>query len=115
MVIEWFSEAANSVLDEPANPLIEDLLEEGALSVVYGESGGGKSFGILDMGFHVGAGLGWNEKKVKRGLVVYVAAEGGKRIKRRIAALKIRYHKEYGRTPPSRCSPYQHPAAPLRI
>jgi RecA-family ATPase len=96
MAIEWFSEAADSALSEPVNPLIEDLLDEGALSVIYGDSGSGKTFCALDMGFHVSAGLDWNGKKVKRGLVVYVAAEGGKRIKRRIAALKKRYREEFG-------------------
>jgi RecA-family ATPase len=96
MAIEWFSEAADSALEEPANQLIEDLLDEGAMSVIYGDSGSGKTFVALDMGFHVGAGLDWNGKKVTRGLVVYVAAEGGRRIKRRIAALKKRYREEFG-------------------
>jgi AAA domain len=54
----------------------------------------------LDKGFHVGAGLDWNGKKVKHGLVVYIAAEGGKRIKRRIAALQKRYREEYGDVAP---------------
>jgi AAA domain len=96
MVIEWFSEAADSPLNAPVNPLIEDLLDEGALSVIYGDSGSGKTFAALDMGFHVGAGLDWNGKKVTRGLVIYVAAEGGKRIKRRVAALKVSYLAEHG-------------------
>jgi hypothetical protein len=96
MIIEWFGEAADSALSEPVNPLIEDLLDEGALSVIYGDSGSGKTFAALDMTFHKSAGLDWNGKKVKRGLVVYVAAEGGRRIKRRIAALKKRYLEEYG-------------------
>jgi hypothetical protein len=91
MAIEWFGEAADSALSEPANQLIEGLLDEGGLSVNYGDSGSGKTFVTLDLGFHVGAGLDWNGKKVRRGLVVYVAAEGGKRIKRRIAALQKRY------------------------
>ena len=100
MVIEWFDEAADFALSEPDAGLIQDLLDEGALSVIYGDSGGGKTFGALDLGFHVAAGLEWNEKKVKRGLVVYVAAEGGKRIKRRLAALKKRYHEKHGADAP---------------
>jgi KaiC/GvpD/RAD55 family RecA-like ATPase len=95
MVIEWFGEAADSALSEPANQLIEGVLDEGGLSVNYGDSGSGKTFVAIDMGFHVGAGLDWNGKKVRRGLVIYVAAEGGKRIKRRIAALQKRYREEY--------------------
>src|SRR5580704_5395333 len=96
MTIEWFDEAANSAMSEPANQLIEGVFDEGGLSVIYGDSGSGKTFAALDLALHVGAGLDWNGKKVKRGLVVYVAAEGGRRIKRRIAALKKRYHEEYG-------------------
>ena len=87
MVIEWFGEAADSALSEPVNPLIEGLLDEGALSVIYGDSGSGKTFAALDMTFHKSAGLDWNGKKVKSGIVIYVAAEGGKRIKRDITEL----------------------------
>ena len=100
MIIEWFGEAANSALSEPANQLIEGILDEGGLSVNYGDSGSGKTFVTLDLAFHVGAGMEWNGKKVRRGLVVYVAAEGGKRIKRRIAALQKRYRQDYGDVAP---------------
>jgi len=100
MEIEWFGEAADSALSDPANQLIDGVLDEGGLSVTYGDSGSGKTFAALDMGFHVGAGLDWNGKKVRRGLVVYAAAEGGKRIKRRIAALQKRYREEYGDVAP---------------
>ena len=100
MALEWFGEAADSALSEPATQLIEGLLDEGGLSVNYGDSGSGKTFVTLDLGFHVGAGLEWNGKKVKRGLVVYVAAEGGRRIKRRIAALQNHYREEYGDVAP---------------
>jgi hypothetical protein len=100
MVIEWFREAADSALSEPANQLIEGLLDEGGLSVNYGDSGSGKTFVTLDLGFHVGAGLDWNGKKVRHGLVVYVAAEGGRRIKRRISALRKRFREDHGDVAP---------------
>jgi len=96
MAIEWFSEAADSALSDPANQVVEGLLDEGGLSVNYGDSGSGKTFVTLDLGFHVGAGLDWNGKKVRHGLAVYVAAEGGKRIKRRIAALQKRFREDHG-------------------
>jgi KaiC/GvpD/RAD55 family RecA-like ATPase len=100
MVVEWFDEAADSALSDPGNQLIEGVLDEGGLSVIYGDSGSGKTFVTLDMGFHVGAGLDWNGKKVQRGLVVYVAAEGGRRIKRRIAALRKRFREDHGDVAP---------------
>jgi RecA-family ATPase len=100
MTIEWFAEAADSALSDAGNQLIEGVLDEGGLSVIYGDSGSGKTFVSLDQAFHVGTGLEWNGKKVKCGLVVYVAAEGGSRIKQRIAALQKRYRKEYGDVAP---------------
>jgi AAA domain len=91
MRFELFDDAATSALEEPTNPLIEGLLDEGALSVIYGDSGSGKTFVALDLGFHVASGRPWNGKQVAHGLVVYIAAEGGRRIKTRLAALKAHF------------------------
>ncbi len=88
MVIEWFDDAARSALAEPNNPLIDGLFDESAMSVIYGDSNSGKTFIALNMAFHVSKGLDWNGRKVKYGLIVYVAAEGGSKIKRRLAALQ---------------------------
>ena len=44
MIIEWFGEAADSALSDPGNELVEGLLDEGGLSVNYGDSGSGKTF-----------------------------------------------------------------------
>ena len=88
MTPERRSLACAVALSEPNNPLIADTLDEGALSVIYGESNSGKTFVTLDMAMAVATGEPWNGKATKRGLVVYVAAEGGKRIMRRLAALK---------------------------
>ncbi|MFO1126472.1 MAG: helicase RepA family protein [Methylocystis sp.] len=96
MRLEWFNTASALALSEPNNPLIADMLDEGALSVIYGESNSGKTFVSLDMGMAVAAWIAWNGKATKRGLVIYIAAEGGKRIQRRLAALRKRYHAEHG-------------------
>jgi hypothetical protein len=100
MTIEWFVEAADSALSDPGTQLIEGVLDEGAFSVVYGDSGSGKTFATLNMTFHVAAGLDWNGKKVTRGLVVYVAAEGGRKIKRRLSALRKRFREDHGDVAP---------------
>ena len=94
MEIEWFDAAATAAEIETADPLIDGLLDAGAMSVLYGDSNSGKTFIALDMAFHVATGALWNSravKRIKRGLVVYVAAEGGTRIRKRLAALK-RHH-----------------------
>ena len=100
MRIEWFNTASALALSETNNPLIADTLDEGALSVIYGESNSGKTFVALDKATAVATGMPWNGKATRRGLVVYVAAEGGKRIMRRLAALKKRYHAEHGEDAP---------------
>ncbi len=100
MHLEWFVDACADALSEPSNPLIADMLDEGAMSVIYGESNSGKTFVALDMAMAVASGMPWNGKATKRGLVVYVAAEGGKRIMRRLAALRKRYAAEHGEDAP---------------
>jgi len=94
MKLEWFNDAAALAFDEPSRPLIEDTLDEGALSVIYGDSNSGKTFVALDMAHAVATGREWAGKATCRGLVVYVAAEGGRRVTRRIAALRKRYPDE---------------------
>lgn len=88
MVLEWFDDAATLALADPSQQLIEDFLDEGAMSIFYGEFNAGKTFIVLDLAFAISAGLPWNGKQAKRGLVVYLCAEGGRRIMRRVAALK---------------------------
>jgi hypothetical protein len=68
-------------------PLIEDLLTAAAMSVVYGESNSGKSFWALYVAFCVATGRPWWGKPVAQGGVVYLAAEGGPGLYKRIAAM----------------------------
>jgi len=94
MRLEWFDDAVSEALNEPTNFLIKDLLDEGAMSVLYGDSNSGKTFVVLDMAYAVSTGMEFNGKDTRRGLVIYVAAEGGGKIRRRIAALRERYKAE---------------------
>jgi putative DNA primase/helicase len=66
--------------------LIEGMVEAGALAILYGPSGSGKSFAALDWALSVATGSDWQGRKVKKGPVVYVAAEGRTGIVRRVAA-----------------------------
>jgi hypothetical protein len=83
-----FDDAARQALAEHPAPLIKGLLDQRAFSVVYGESNSGKTFVALDMAYHVAAGVAWGRKKAQQGLAIYLAAEGGRGIFRRLAALK---------------------------
>lgn len=88
---ESFDALASVAFTQPSRPLIRGLLDQGAMSVLYGESNSGKTFVALDMAFHVAAGLAWNDARVTQAPVVYVAAEGGLGFAKRITALRQRY------------------------
>lgn len=63
----------------PPEWLIDDILTistSGSFNVLYGPSGIGKSFIALDAGMSVGAGISWQGRPTRQGLVVYVSAEG---------------------------------------
>ena len=67
----------------PPSFLIDDVMTEGGLSVIWGRSGGMKSFVALDMAMCIATGLPWHGRPVKQGLVVYLAAEGSHGLGRR--------------------------------
>lgn len=65
---------------------IKKTLPRAALGVVYGESGSGKSFFVLDLVAAVARGVPWRGHKVTRSRVVYVCAEGQEDFRRRVRA-----------------------------
>jgi hypothetical protein len=79
----------NPDLQRPA--LIRGLLDERAMSVVYGESNTGKTFWTLDVSLHIAMGREWQGRPVQKGGAVYVAAEGGGAIRKRIVAFRQHY------------------------
>src|SRR5688572_10978575 len=66
--------------------LVEGVIAVGALAGLYGPSGEGKSFLALDWALCVATGQNWQGRTVRRGPVVYVAAEGGRSIGKRVTA-----------------------------
>lgn len=86
-----FDEAADGALTNSTLPLVKGLLDQCALSVMYGQSNVGKTFVAMDVAFHIAAGMAWGGLKVSRGAVVYVAAEGGSGARKRAEALRRRY------------------------
>ncbi len=71
--------------------LVKGLLEQGAMSVVYGASNSGKTFFALDIACHIALGREWCENRTRKGTVVYIAAEGGLGISERLEAFR-RHH-----------------------
>lgn len=74
--------------EDPLDPLIEGVLNQGDFSCIYGGSNVGKSFVALDMAYAIAQGREWAGQKTKKKGVLYVAAEGGKGILPRIKALQ---------------------------
>ena len=63
--------------------LIKDVLPAGSFAVLFGTPGIGKSFVSLDIAWSIAAGMAWQGREVKKGCVVYVAAEGRSGLKLR--------------------------------
>jgi AAA domain len=70
----------------PPKWLINGLVPEDGLVVLYGEPGAGKSFLALDWGLSVATGVPWAGREVSQGEVVYIYAEGIRGLTQRAAA-----------------------------
>jgi KaiC/GvpD/RAD55 family RecA-like ATPase len=66
--------------------LVKGLLPSGALTVVWGAPKCGKSFWTLDLAAHIACGLTYRGLKVRKGPVVYIAAEGAEGFEARARA-----------------------------
>jgi hypothetical protein len=60
----------------PPTFLIDGTITVNGLSMFWGRSGSLKSFAALDQALCVATGLPWHDRPVKKGRVVYLAAEG---------------------------------------
>lgn len=71
--------------DEPGW-LVKGVLPRAGLAVVYGDSGSGKTFVVLDICGAIVRGVPWRGHKVTAGTVAYVCAEGSEFFSRRLRA-----------------------------
>ncbi len=70
----------------PLDWLIKGVLPRAEMGVVFGASGSGKTFFVLDLVAAIARGVAWRGKRVKQGSVVYVAAEGAHGFRSRLKA-----------------------------
>ena len=70
----------------PAQWLIDGVIAEKELTVLYAPPGEGKTFLALDFALHVAAGRDWNDHTVKGGRVLYIAGEGVSGLPARVKA-----------------------------
>lgn len=67
--------------------LVKGVLPEAGLAVVFGESGSGKSFWVLDLIASIAQGTPWRGKAVVKRPCLYICAEGVGGARNRVAAL----------------------------
>lgn len=93
--IEWADQTGDQI--EAPIQIVEGVLTEGAMSVIYGESNSGKTYLALHLGICVCLGEPWLGRRTTPGrTVIYIAAEGPGSVRMRLAA----FHSHYGRLPP---------------
>jgi hypothetical protein len=92
LAAEWADEVELQ-LSKPG--LVDGLLPAAGMTVLYGESGAGKTFATVDIACHIAAGLAWRGLAVEKGIVVYVAAEAPESVKRRLWAWKVQHQVEH--------------------
>jgi putative DNA primase/helicase len=76
----------------PISWLVKGWLQDQALIMVHGPSGGGKTFVVLDWCLRLASGaLEWFGCRVRSGPVVYLAGEGHHGLRGRVAAWKVHH------------------------
>jgi hypothetical protein len=90
---DWLTPADDFCLEPaPIRWLVKHWLQEAALIMVHGPSGGGKTFAVLDWSLHIASGrTDWHGHRVKPGPVVYLAGEGHHGLRSRLAAWSQHY------------------------
>lgn len=82
-VHEW-SDYKQNYLSTPW--IVKGVLPQAEVGILYGQSGSGKTFFVLDMAACIARGAEWRGRKVSDCRVVYVAAEAREGIKKRMDA-----------------------------
>ena len=75
----------------PIQWLIEDVLKEKGIGVLYGPSGSMKSYSAVDLACRMVNGMEFNGKPLKQGEVIYIAGEAADETNERIEAW-LKYH-----------------------
>lgn len=90
-VLEDWLVKADDFCQQPApiSWLVKSWLQDQALIMIHGPSGGGKTFVVLDWCLRIASGMeDWQGHKVRPGNVVYLAGEGHHGLRGRVAAWK---------------------------
>ena len=74
--------------------LVEDIIPNNSIGMIYGASGSGKSHIILSMAAMIANGLPWFDNETKQGNVLLMAGEGLSGFSRRLRAIEKEYDLE---------------------
>jgi len=85
---DYFFVRATSFFSQPSPPrwAIRKWLPLNGLSMIYGESGAGKTFVAIDMACAIATGKDWQGHKTIKGVVAYLAGEGHYGLQSRIVS-----------------------------
>lgn len=75
---------------------IKGLFECRTYGQIFGPTGSGKSFVVLDMAYCIAAGIDYHGHETKQGNVVYICGEGFSGLNRRLKALQGKYNQDIG-------------------
>jgi hypothetical protein len=89
------SRSALRQLPDP-EPLIDGVIDQGSLTLLYGRWGSGKSFIALDWAASVATGRAWQNRPSEQRPVLYIAAEGAFGLKARFDAWERGWHMPIG-------------------
>ena len=81
-----FVHASEIVQRPPTSWLVDDLLPREDITMMYGESGAGKSFLALDLSLAIARGVEWHGMATRRGAVCWIAAEAEGSMRGRLRA-----------------------------
>jgi AAA domain len=70
---------------------VEDVLPTRGFGLIYGKPRSFKSFVAMDLVLHVILGVPWAGKRVEKGMVVYIAAEGAAGMMKRVSAHQAKH------------------------
>ena len=94
---QWLTQADEfCAKPSPVRWLVKKWIQTDGLAMVFGDSGAGKTFVVLDWVLRMAAGIeNWAGLRVRPGGVVYLAGEGHHGLKARIAGWKKYYQAEH--------------------
>lgn len=86
-LLDSITYAANLQPSIDRDYLVKGWLDRGCTSILYGQSNTGKTFLAVDLAHAISKGLTWGGRRVRKGRVLYIAAEGGGGFANRVSAL----------------------------